>query len=769
MKKFKKITSFSLVLIFSIFTAQHVDAKQVEEGLPVVSVINEIRGPQLGLEGRDLLESLRGQWMATKEAEVPATWLWQYSALEDKKLIDFAKREMSSQEYGIFLEIDRNFAEKAGVRYRGKGAWYFSDGLFLVSYEPSDRLKLIDKAFEKFRDEFGYYPKTVGAWWVGADTISYMQKKYSITAVLQCADQFNTDKYSIWGTPWSIPYLPSSRNAAIPANNYSDRISDVVILQWATRDPVSGYGESVFESTYSLQDYAMKKYETDEYLSYFRNIYLNKPLDHMVLGLEGGFGPGVYQATYKDNLLEFKEWEKEGYVEIQTAGEYASDFIESRRILPPTSHFLTEGFKVNDQSFWYISPNYRILFQKQGDSVYLSDFRDYLNAGQEDFYELPNTEALLRINTKSIIDSIRFPKDRVKLLSSDKPLVVVEDDGNKILKTGGETVAVLTDSTVSLPTVNKSWEFNQPVNTNAHPNYNIITVLIALAYVVFLYIRKNKKLLSVGSITSLLFGFVVFYPLYSSGQFFNELIKFTPISLSIFDFMNLGILNPGLKMFIYFQFIPLAIILLLHYFLLIKPKNTNLSSLIFLAIVVMAFLYLDNFYSRFLSYFVQGRRAMLISVLSIAGLLGFIFFLFYLHRTGKNKLFASLLVLSMILFIWFNQNKIFAHKNYIITGFEWEMLNTVHELREDVFYPVPEFKAENYHNTFPLLAVDKSYAEKITSVNWRKLSYDDRPVRYAGKENIVVLSRYIGVELEEEISLEKIMDNGQIAVYKFIK
>ena len=226
----KKFFPLFIIATFFLFGFSTPAAASSKLQAPSVSVINEIRGPQLGLEESDILKSLQGQWEVTGEIGVPATWLWQYSALEDKTLTSFAKKEMKDQEFGIFLEIDRNFADKSGVRYRGAGPWYFSDGLFLVSYEQYDRRKLIDNVFTKFKQEFGYYPKTVGAWWVGAESIKYMQEKYGVIAVLQCADQFNTDKYSIWGTPWSIPYLPASRNSAIPANNYSDRISDVVIL-----------------------------------------------------------------------------------------------------------------------------------------------------------------------------------------------------------------------------------------------------------------------------------------------------------------------------------------------------------------------------------------------------------------------------------------------------------------------------------------------------------------------------------------------------------
>ena len=52
---------------------------------------------------------------------------------------------MIDQEFGLFLEIDRNLAAKSDVAYRGRGPWYFSDGIYLLSYDPVERKKIIDE------------------------------------------------------------------------------------------------------------------------------------------------------------------------------------------------------------------------------------------------------------------------------------------------------------------------------------------------------------------------------------------------------------------------------------------------------------------------------------------------------------------------------------------------------------------------------------------------------------------------------------------------
>lgn len=432
----KQTVSLILLLVVALTKPFSIEA---QSNLPSITIVNPIRGPELGLENADLLKSLTSQFQVTKESSVSATWLWQYSALENDELTSFSKNNFQSQENGIFLEIDKNTAEKSGVEYKGKIAWYQSDGLLLVSYDIYERQRIIDTTFQIFKQVFGYYPKSVGAWWVGAQSIEYMQQKYGITAVLQCADQFNTDAYSIWGTPWSIPYRPNKTNASLPANNLQNA-SKTVIMQWAPRDPTRAYGDSVKESTYSLQDYELKGYDT-RYFEHLKNIFLKKPSDQIVFGLESGLSPESYQGQYKRQVQLTKSWQDQSKIQIKTMSDYASQFLSENRILPDTSYFLTKDYENDDQSFWYNSPNYRIGIQKKGKNIQIIDIRDYSSDAKEDFFTVPNTQTLLRINTLSTVDSIRFTNQKIDIFNSDQPLTTTEDDGQVLLQSGQTQLA----------------------------------------------------------------------------------------------------------------------------------------------------------------------------------------------------------------------------------------------------------------------------------------------------------------------------------------
>jgi lysyl-tRNA synthetase class 2 len=86
-----------------------------------------------------------------------------------------------------------------GIVYPETDSWHRANVLFLSGYELRERKVLIDKLFKEYKDKFGKYPLSVGAWWIDAYSLNYMKSKYDIKAILVCADQFSTDGYQIWG------------------------------------------------------------------------------------------------------------------------------------------------------------------------------------------------------------------------------------------------------------------------------------------------------------------------------------------------------------------------------------------------------------------------------------------------------------------------------------------------------------------------------------------------------------------------------------------
>lgn len=699
--KFVIVVVVCFVIFFFIFHVPKSHSSLLDK--PAVTVINPLRGAQLGLEKADLLASLKGQWKATNDATISATWLWQYSALEDARLTSFAKSEMKDQEFGIFLEIDRNFAAKSDVVYRGQGPWYFSDGLFLISYDQAERKKLIDTVFAKFKKTFGYYPKSVGGWWVGAASLDYIHKNYGVIASLQVADQFDLDVYSVWGQPWSIPYLSVKQNAAIPAPSF-EKSSGVVIMQWAARDPTYGYGNSS-ESTYSMQDYFLQKYDLS-YIDYLFGIFLKKPGDQLVIGLEGGFPPKVYQSDYKEKLLKIKNLQSQQKITIETAGNFAEKFLARKQAFGGTQYFLSKGFTSDGQSFWYNSSHFRAGIQKKGENIFLVDLRNYSNAPNEDFAILPNSQGYLRISSPSIIDSARDPSQKILLGKSKNELKIKKENEKIILTDGTREYATFTKDIVT--TSDKQFNFSSNKQTDKET---------------FLFSKKEL--------------------------FLFPLVGWLPFSI----ITNLILL----------QIMPFLFFVCIQTFFITKKKFYSFVFALFLFTLFYA-----HIPSIIVTEFITRKKVALAGGLGvyIFVFLGLLAFFYFKERRFIKKilvvgLFGLLLVGSTLLFSW---------QKFILTPFEIKSLQTIQRLEKDVYYVMPKvmpvYRAvkpllfEDYHyGEF----VTGSHWQEVRRPEGKFLTFENLD------KKIIFVSRYLGAELYpeeiEKYKLRKVFDSAQIAIF----
>jgi hypothetical protein len=708
---FYKIFLFILLLLISfLFTSQSVYAANENSNLPVVTVINPIRGNEWHNK-INLLSSLKEQWKAIQNEKVNATWIWQYTALEDENLVSFAKNNMKNQEFGLFLEIDRNTTKKANVQYRGQGPLYFSDGLFLVSYDKEERKKLIDEIFAKFKKTFGYYPKTVGAWWIGGDSLTYMQEKYGIVAAMKAADQFDLDVYSIWGSPWSIPYIASKNNEGIPASSFDDS-SKVVIIQWAPRDPLSGYADAKF----SLQDFSIQDYPFS-YTDYISSIYLKNPLDNLNVGLENGGTSAIFEGYYSDKLSGAKKLEKENKAKILLVKDYAEMFLSRKKIFSNSdnNYFLSKDYKSDDQSFWYHSVNFKAGIHKIGDSVYLIDLRNYKNQVDEDFSLLPNSQGYLRTTTPAIIDSMRFPDQKILLTKSSDSLRINKNGNSIDLFSGMKKIAKFNDSSLELFTdSNKSRVFDF---SNKSSTFSTIVF--------------DKKQL-------------ILYSIFS----------FIPISY----------------FFIVFSATAIIVLLVLFYLLIIKSSTGWHKSLFFVLLIATIL-----FYVR-VPYFPLDKSTY-IQIGSIFTLIALVFFItsFLIFKKIKSKKIFVLSILSIpIIILIFLAVAYLSRSSIVLTPFERDALKVIKEKNKDViFISETDYNIKPiYKAVKPILYEDYHFGEKLTGTNWTiAVRPENNMIKLSDyKDKLVVAPRYLGADFsnhEAELHrFKKIFDNAQIAIFE---
>lgn len=407
MTKTKKIGLVIEVLIFILF---FVFAPQVlaEKSDGFITIVNPVR---ISSYTNNSGKSLEREYSVINKKNLPATWLLTYDALEDQGILSVVKSMDKEQEFGVFLEVSQKFSDAAGIEYHSTGFWHHATSVFLSGYTQEERILLIDKVFERFKEVFGYYPKSVGSWWTDSYSLSYMQQKYGIIANLICSDQYSTDGYQIWGQPWGIPYYPSKFHAGVPASDNSVKL-DIINIQWAPRDPLNGYQNSL----YSTQDYGLAP--SPQTVSYFEKLvklYIAEKESNLfgqiTVGLEADLGNSAYKGEFSKQMDIVKQYKDKG-VNVVTMS-YFANWYKNRypELSPEYSIEVDDLLGTNNKSFWYISPQYRLFYVKNFQGIVIKDLRIYNKSLTEPYYVSPNYSFNLSINIPSVIDGIDNPDD----------------------------------------------------------------------------------------------------------------------------------------------------------------------------------------------------------------------------------------------------------------------------------------------------------------------------------------------------------------------
>ncbi len=346
MAKFKFIF---LALVFWFFSAGLAFAS---EKPAFVTIVNPVRNRVLWQGISFLEEHVR----LLENLKLPSTWLLQYDTLGALEITTPLK-ERSQDEIGVFLEVSENLATDSEVPYLvGKGEWFRADKVFFSGYEREERQRMADRLFAEFKKIFGFYPKSVGAWYIDAFTLNYLVEKYHVTAVVDCADQYSTDNYQIWGKPWGVPFYPSKFNTLVPAQSRENKLP-VVKVQWGLRDPKLGFGRQVSDSTYSLQanDYQGHHELKTDFFEKLLDTYLktDNQFSQATVGLEVGQEGAFLPEFGRELQVVAEKRDKEG-IKILTLSQFADWYREKFPGLSP-SHFIG-----NNDDYWYSSPMVRI-------------------------------------------------------------------------------------------------------------------------------------------------------------------------------------------------------------------------------------------------------------------------------------------------------------------------------------------------------------------------------------------------------------------------
>lgn len=421
-----------------------------------VAIVNPVR---VSTYTKNLDLNIKTQFGILEKNKLPATWLLTFDVLENPEVVKLLKTFPANQDFGIFLEVTQNFAQKTDVAYSPGSSWHFANKVFLSGYTQEDRKKFIDTVFSKFKSEFGYFPTSVGSWWTDSYSLNYMKEKYNITANLVCADQFSTDRYQIWGQPWMQPYYPSKLHAAIPAQDTSTKI-DIVNMQWAARDPFNGY----YNSLYSLQDYSVGPVAQGiDYFEKILNLYAFKndnPFGFAVVGLESDLSPQSYEGEYSQRLDLISKLSKPHKINAVTMNEFSKWYRKKYPNLSPAGKFISDDLLgKSTKVYWYQSEYYRIglSHDKTKNSTKIFDLRVYSKDTIEPYYSVPNRQFDLSVYIPSLFDEINYSSDVWNLEMGSFKNSFMQDEEMKLVFEKAEiefkkdSLNIKTDENFSIP------------------------------------------------------------------------------------------------------------------------------------------------------------------------------------------------------------------------------------------------------------------------------------------------------------------------------
>ncbi|MBO4894384.1 MAG: hypothetical protein J5562_05685 [Clostridia bacterium] len=390
----------------------------------IINIINFVRSCEPREEDDSYLyPTLVNELELCERYGLRSTVLFQYDALIEQKYIDLARKYADKCEFGLWLEITEPHCADAGLPWRGRYKWDWEHNYnYLHGYVPEDRKILIDTAFEKFKEIYGYYPEVFGCWTIDAVSYRYIEEKYPVVSSCICRDQYGTDANTMWGGYYNGGYYPSFGNMLCPGAGEGEQMKTPAFrmlgpdplrqYDWGLGDPEVNQGVSTMEPVYpgSGSNPAFVEW-------YFRESFNGKCLSHAYaqLGQENSFG---WESIKKGLPMQFEILDRElrkGRVELMTLSETGRWFTETFKETPPAaicadSDYEADGYK----TVWYSCKNYRMNVLYQNGRAWIRDIQLFDPGFKEKCLEKAEDLTDYAIFNLPVIDGFRFSKDDIR-------------------------------------------------------------------------------------------------------------------------------------------------------------------------------------------------------------------------------------------------------------------------------------------------------------------------------------------------------------------
>ena len=390
----------------------------------IANIINFVRGcePRVA-DDSFLFETLKKELELCEKFGFKSTVLFQYDALLDDRYIELVKERQNLVEVGLWFEVVQPLCEDCGFEWHGRFPWdWHNDVGFLVGYEPEQRIKIIDTAFEKFKDIFGYYPSVVGSWHIDAFSLNYMTEQYGIVASCNCKEQCLTDGYTMWGGIYNGGYYPSRKNMLSPAQSKENQI-DVPVFRMLGADPIYQYDLGLgnpekAQKVSSLEPVYDNSGADENWVRwYLRENYNPKNIgfSYTQLGQENSFGWDKISKGLPMQFEQLNDKINNNEIELMALGEAGKFFRESYSLTPCQSMCIDSDYTNADcKTLWYYSRFYRANTLYQKGKLWIRDIYIFDDNFEEKFLTVREETHDCEYSTLPVMDGYRYSRDGIR-------------------------------------------------------------------------------------------------------------------------------------------------------------------------------------------------------------------------------------------------------------------------------------------------------------------------------------------------------------------
>lgn len=405
-----------IFLLTALLLAVCVQAKK-QEAPRIVNIINfirqcEPREPER-LPPSVLYETTLTQARTLREHNLKGTWLLQYDALIDPRYQALMKEELARGcEVGGWLEVPQPLVEDAGLQWRSNVPWdYHAQVDFTIGYTPEERVRLADTYMAKFRQIFGFYPQSMGSWFIDGFTLNHLAETYHIEASVNCRDQVGTDGYTLWGGYWTGGYYPSKRNAYMPAQTSENRVA-VPVFRMLGSDPIyqydAGVGHGVWQRVVTLEPYCGEGGANDTWLDWYFDAFCEAPaltLNYTQVGQENSFPWPVVESGYRKQVKRLVQLAEAGKVQIKLLSETGREFSRQHRRTPASGTVALRDYTDGQRrTVWFNSRNYRVNLLWENGTLRIRDLHCFDENYPSRYIDNPCTTHDFKFYTLPMVD-----------------------------------------------------------------------------------------------------------------------------------------------------------------------------------------------------------------------------------------------------------------------------------------------------------------------------------------------------------------------------